>query len=290
MPRTFTTITAGTLANKPEVLMALLERNFQTSEKGDGTFIEGMMFPQELREFGIVLPRGGAIVPDTTPQELRDTVIKAIDIRFEQTAKALEIGLERLFGVPLPITMRKYNEGSYCTIYLNCDPEYSLYFYWEDELHEALKTCFFKGSVDPMKEVHNFDLHKARIKEEGERLAVQRAVKKALEMERRRQEHNEQEAFLADPSRSLKITMFISNTKSQVAMDMTGTPVQLLRHVFENAWIWGEKRDVYKRGFRFQLNGIGRKEDWIFYASVDDLCTALKSRWSLAYERAEQQQ
>jgi hypothetical protein len=67
-------------------------------------------------------------------------------------------------------------------------------------------------------------------------------------------------------------------------------PHQLLQHVFENAWMWGQKLDVYKRGFRFQLNGIGRKEDWIFYTSVDDLRTALKSRWPAAYDRAEMQQ
>ncbi len=273
---TITKLTIEVLATNMEVLRLILGHTLKLNEKKTGTFVEGFTFPDLFKQYAITFPRGGAIIPGISPEQLGEMICRAAYYRFHSIKDSLEKSLQEVFGVPVPLKFNVNDGRGHWTLEVSSSA--IPMDWWNDDVSgdQILTECFFEGSIVPMTTFHDLENWKRHIQENA-----------AIQKRRREQQYKEEEAFLNDATRSLRITMFISNTKSQVVMDMTGTPVQLLQHVFKNAWAWGEKIDVYKRGFRFRLNGIERKEDWIFYASVNDLCAALKTRWPVAYERAE---
>lgn len=275
-----TKMTAEILADDPEALRVLVNRPFRFNKKETGTFVEGSMFPEAFGKYAVTLPRGGAIIPNISPEELGDMIWEATRGRFYAIKERLEKDLFGIFEVPIPLKFSVSDRGDHWTFNVS-SPTIPMDWWNEDfGADDILTECFFRGSVEPVTSFHDVENWKREIQENA-----------AIQKRRREQHEKEKQAFLVDPSHWLQVTAHASNTKFEHVIEehSKGTPVALLQELFRqiNFWDTPERRRVFRRGFRIRIDG---KQDWAFYTSKDALLAALKKAWPVAYERAEQQQ
>ncbi len=268
------------LTDKPETLRTLFNRPFRLNKKETGTFVEGATFPEFFGNYAIVLPRGGAIIPGVNPEELGEMISWAAHDRFHFLRDNLERDLREIFEVPVQLGFNTINRQDHWTLRV-FSPMIPMDWWNEDfGADEILTECFFQGSVEPMRSFYDLENWKRHIQERA-----------AFQKRQREYKHKEEQEFLVDPSHWLQVTAHASNTKFEHVMEehSKGTPVTLLQELFRqiNFWDTPERRQVFRRGFRIKIDG---KQDWTFYQTKDQLLTALKKAWPLAYERAEQQQ
>lgn len=275
-----TKLTAEILADDPEALRILIDRPFRLNEKKTGTFVEGLMFPEVFGKYAVTLPRGGAIIPSLSPEQLGETICWAAHFRFRELKEVLERDLRTIFGVPVQLELSIANQQDHCALRVSSS---AIPMDWWNEdfgADEILTECFFQGSVEPMKNFHDLKNWRRYIQERA-----------AFQKRQREYRHKEEQEFLVDPSHWLQVTAHASNTKFEHVIEehSKGTPVALLQELFRqiNFWDTPERRQVFRRGFRIKIDG---KQDWTFYTSKDDLLAAIKKAWPVAYDRAEAQQ
>lgn len=275
-----TKLTAEILADDPEALRILIDRPLRLNEKKSGTFVEGLMFPEVFGKYAVTLPRGGAIIPGISPEQLGEMISWAAHDRFHFLRDDLEKNLREIFEVRVQLGFSVSDRQDHWTlrVFSPMIPKD----WWNEDFgaDEILTECFFRGSVEPMASFHDLANWKRHIQEMV-----------AFQKRQREYRHKEEQEFLVDPSHWLQVTTHASNTKFEHVMEehSKGTPVALLQDLFRqiNFWDTPERRQVFRRGFRIKIDG---KQDWAFYQTKDALLAALKKAWPVAYERAEQQQ
>lgn len=275
-----TKMTAEILANDPEALRVLVNRPFRLNEMKTGTFLEGSMFPEAFGKYAVILPRGGAIIPSISPEQLGEMISWAAHDRFHLLRDDLEKNLREIFEVRVQLGFSTIDRHDHWTIRVFSPMIPMDWWNGDSGADEILTECFFQGSVEPMTSFHDLANWKRHVQEEA-----------AFQKRQREYERQQEQAFLVDPSHWLQVTAHASNTKFEhvIQEHSKGTPVALLQEVFRqiNFWDTPERRQAFRRGFRIKIDG---KQDWTFYKSKNELLAALKKAWPVAYDRAEQQQ
>lgn len=101
----FTSITAAVLAANERLAEYLRQADIKQAKKG-GAFVGNYdVAPDEFRRYGIVLPKGGMIIPDISPEELREIIMAEYNVakesdeeRRENDRKILVAATEKLLG------------------------------------------------------------------------------------------------------------------------------------------------------------------------------------------------
>jgi len=90
----FKKISVAVLAGNKGFAEYLRQADIKQAKRG-GTFVGNRsVAPNEFRRYGIVLPKGGMIIPDVSPEELRAT-LREVDEEDRQAKERLEAEIER---------------------------------------------------------------------------------------------------------------------------------------------------------------------------------------------------